>query len=142
MKHQKGFTIIELIVVIIILGILTAVAAPKFVNLTEEAANAAAAGTAGAVASASAINMVEKLLREDKGHDVRGTAKRVCDADVLNELLQNKVLGKEFLIEEGEGDCSENKGANSVTCKITKSGTAHDGAIATVMCAGKDLGTP
>jgi len=40
--NQKGFTLIELIAVIIILGVLGAVAAPKFAGLTEAAANRAA----------------------------------------------------------------------------------------------------
>ena len=40
--NQKGFTLIELIAVIIILGALGAVAAPKFIDLTEAAADKAA----------------------------------------------------------------------------------------------------
>jgi len=47
--HQsRGFTIIELVVVIAILGILSAVALPRFINVTEDAHIAAVRGTAGA----------------------------------------------------------------------------------------------
>ena len=37
MKRQQGFTLIELVVVIIILGILAVTAAPKFINLQGDA---------------------------------------------------------------------------------------------------------
>ena len=53
---QRGFTLIELVMVIVILGVLAAVAIPKFVDLGDEAKTAAIQGIAGAAGSASAIN--------------------------------------------------------------------------------------
>ncbi len=55
-RNQKGFTIIELVVVIVILGILAAVAFPKFQDLSGDAKQAVVNGAKAALVSAAVIS--------------------------------------------------------------------------------------
>lgn len=55
MKRQGGFTLIELVVVIVILGILAVTAAPRFLNLQGDARNSALQGLKGAINGAAGI---------------------------------------------------------------------------------------
>ena len=67
---QRGFTLIELVMVIVILGILAVVAIPKFIDLRSDAALAATNGMAGALSSASAINYASRNANSAKGNPV------------------------------------------------------------------------
>nr|WP_321275704.1 type II secretion system protein [uncultured Vibrio sp.] len=55
MKRQGGFTLIELVVVIVILGILAVTAAPRFLNLQTDARESALQGLKGAMTGAAGI---------------------------------------------------------------------------------------
>jgi len=76
-KRTDGFTLIELIVVILILGILAAIAAPRFVNMAGSARSAALNGLRAAVSSASTLAnalQVAQGLTPGQSVTIEGTA--------------------------------------------------------------------
>jgi prepilin-type N-terminal cleavage/methylation domain-containing protein len=66
-KKQQGFTLIELVMVIVILGVLAATALPKFIDLSSDANTAALTGVTGSISSASAVNYAGRKARSTNG---------------------------------------------------------------------------
>ncbi len=69
---KEGFTLIELVIVIVILGILAAVAIPKFVSLTKDAKVSAVKGFAGSLRAAANIVHAKWLIHGNNPVSVEG----------------------------------------------------------------------
>ncbi|ABI73571.1 type II secretion system protein [Shewanella frigidimarina] len=91
MQKQQGFTLIELVVVIIILGILAVTAAPKFINLQGDARASALSGMKAAIQGANTLVYSKAALAgKEKGGtggvallDIAGTTATTDDVNIV-----------------------------------------------------------
>ena len=67
LTKQKGFTLIELVVVIVILGILAVTAAPKFIDITSDAKGAVIEAVKGSMNSAADLAHAKALVQGQAG---------------------------------------------------------------------------
>ncbi len=136
-KTQKGFTLVELVVVIVLLGILGVTALGKFEDLSTDAQTAANSGVAAELSSAAAINYAAFLLPSTTGVTIGATEDSCLETDI-NVLFQSGVFpaGMTSGNPQPVGACAAavNNG-DTFTCDITADSTLGLTAIATLICA-------
>lgn len=67
MRHQSGFTLVELVMVIVLIGVLAAVGLPKYIDMKGDARQNALNSVAGSLGVASATNQAARTANGNHG---------------------------------------------------------------------------
>ena len=121
---QKGFTLIELVVVIVLLGILGVTALAKFQDLSGDAQTAVNAGIAAELSSGASINYAAKSLNSGNGFDLLNDS---C-ADIATDVMASRPSGYTWT-----GSCGASAGV-ATTCYVQDTPLNGTSAAASVIC--------
>lgn len=134
-KTQKGFTLIELIVVIVLLGILGVTALGRFQDMALSARNATIQGIASEVTAGSNINYAAALTNLGTATDIANTAPGVVDCATIVPLMLTGGLPADYTVAGANGNCTA-AGVVFSSCTIDHIDAGTTAATATIICTG------
>lgn len=107
-RSDRGFTLVELIMVIVIVGILSAVAVPKFINLTGAAQEAKCAANRGAINSAVSMTYAAVLVADPTEGDWLSslTYAELDDSMFATGAVPTCPLTGTYSLSSGQVDCT------------------------------------
>ncbi len=108
-RSETGFTLVELIMVIVIVGILSAVAVPKFINLTGAAQEAKCAANRGAINSAVSMTYAAMVANDPNQAEWLSTAVvgDLDDSMFATGSVPVCPLTGTYSLSSGQIDCSQ-----------------------------------
>jgi prepilin-type N-terminal cleavage/methylation domain-containing protein len=120
MSAKSGFTLIELVLVVVIVGILAAIATPRFQTVGDNAKRASILHVAGALESASQTNMMAK--KAGKPEFILVNQANACAQNIAESLLSSPLPAGIFVDElgNGEADGADCSGAREfAVCRVS-----------------------